>query len=93
MNAKKWFVPQSPGRRITLRVAALVTILALALTIWPLLYPTPLGIIAAASIGQLLGGLAAVAYGIVVAADLIRAHVFQRGVRNSMPPPSSREKP
>ena len=94
MNAKQWFVPHSPGRRITLRVAAVVTLIALAMSIWPLFDPTPLAIIAAASIGQMLGGLGALAYAIVVVADLIRARVFRQDVRPSMPPrpPSSDEK-
>jgi hypothetical protein len=53
-----------------LQVSAGLTILALALMVWSMLQPTPLPVMLAMSVGQLLGTLAFALYGIVIARDL-----------------------
>jgi hypothetical protein len=55
-----------------LRVACLLTLVALALMVWSLLEPTPMPVIVAMSIGQALGTLSLLAYLAVVIADLRR---------------------
>lgn len=58
-----------------LRIAALLTIVALALMVWSILQPTPLPVMLAMSAGQLLGTVAFALYGYVVLVD------FRRGGR------------
>lgn len=54
-------------------IASILTLLALALMVWSLLQPTPLPVMVAMSLGQVLGTAAFAAYGYVVIKDLFRA--------------------
>jgi len=55
-----------------LRASALLTLLALGLMVWSMVQPTPLPVMLAMSVGQVLGTLAFAIYGYVVIADLRR---------------------
>ena len=61
---------------LLLRIAAVLTLLALALMISSLLRPSPLLVILAMSVGQALGTLAFGLYLWVIVADLRRARVL-----------------
>ena len=53
-------------------VAAIMTLIGLALMIWSMAQPTPMPVILAMSVGQGLGILAFVLFGIVVLVDQLR---------------------
>ncbi len=53
-----------------IQLAAVLTIVALALMVWSMLQPTWLPVILAMSVGQLLGTLAFAMYGIAIWRDL-----------------------
>ena len=62
------------GRRTRgiLVVAAIMTLIGLALMIWSMAVPTPMPVILAMSVGQVLGILAFALFGIVVLVDQLR---------------------
>ncbi|MBX3157703.1 MAG: hypothetical protein KF773_17160 [Deltaproteobacteria bacterium] len=62
-----------------LQISALLTIAALALMVWSMLQPTPLPVMLAMTVGQLLGTIAFGLYGLVVVRDLVRAWRARRG--------------
>jgi hypothetical protein len=68
---------KDPLRRISsvrlLQVAAVLTIIALALMIWSMLEPTPLPVMLAMTVGQGIGTLAFALYAGVVVRDIVRA--------------------
>lgn len=64
-----------------LRASAVLTLGALALMVWSLVRPTPLPIILAMSLGQLLGTIAFAIYLAVVVRDLRRARGGGDGAR------------
>ncbi len=53
-----------------LQTSAVLTIIALGLMVWSMLQPTPLPVMLAMSVGQLLGTIAFALYGIVLVRDL-----------------------
>jgi len=69
----------------TLRVACLLALLALALMVWSLLEPTPMPVLVAMSIGQVLGTISLLLFGAVVVTDMRRAHL-EREPGTSIPP-------
>jgi hypothetical protein len=56
-----------------LRIAAVLTLIALALMVWSVLVPTPLPVMVAMTVGQGLGTAAFAIYGFVVYRDITRA--------------------
>ena len=60
-----------------LRVSAVLTLAALALMVWSIFVPTPLPVILAMSLGQLLGTIAFALYLYVVTRDVRR--IWMRG--------------
>ena len=66
-----------------LRGASVLTLLALALMVWSVLQPTPLPVMLAMSLGQVLGTAAFGMYGYVVLRDVRRQYVRRREVRMS----------
>jgi hypothetical protein len=56
-----------------LRVSALLTLVGLALMVWSMLVPTPLPVMLAMTVGQLVGTVAFVIYVVIVVRDLRRA--------------------
>jgi hypothetical protein len=58
--------------KITLVIASICTLVALALMVWSLLVPTPMPVMVAMSLGQVFGTAAFGAYGYVVIKDLFR---------------------
>lgn len=69
--------------KLLLRASALLTLVALALMVWSVLAPTPLPVILAMSLGQVLGTAAFALYGWVVFLDRARA---RRAERSTTPP-------
>jgi cytosine/uracil/thiamine/allantoin permease len=69
----------------TLRAACILALVALALMVWSLLEPTPLPVLVAMSVGQVLGTISLVMFGAVVVADMRQAHL-ERPPRSSGPP-------
>jgi hypothetical protein len=55
-----------------LRGAAVLTLFALGLMVWSMLDPTPLPVMLAMTLGQVLGTFAFLFYGIAVLADVLR---------------------
>lgn len=68
---------------IALRLACFATLGALAMMAWGILQPKPLAVIAAMSVGQGLGTLGALLFGLVVLPDI--KPLFRK--RSSAPPP------
>jgi hypothetical protein len=62
-----------------LRIAAVLTLMALALIVLSLLTPHPLAIMLAMSVGQGLGTIAFLLYLVVIARDLKRRGVLSTG--------------
>ena len=60
-----------------LRVSAVLTLAALALMVWSVFEPTPMPVILAMSVGQLLGTIAFAIYIYIVARDVRR--IWMRG--------------
>jgi hypothetical protein len=73
-----------------LRVAAVLTILALALMVWSIVVPTPLPVMLAMTVGQVLGTSAFAIYAWVVIRDLRRAAAARRAA-NLAPPVAAGE--
>ena len=61
-----------------------LTLLGLALMVWSVLQPTPLPVMLAMSLGQVIGTAAFAAYGLAVVLDVRRKW---RAQRDSIPPP------
>jgi purine-cytosine permease-like protein len=61
-----------------LQGAAVLTILALGLMVWSMMQPTPLPVMLAMTVGQLIGTIAFGLYGIVIVKDLRRARRERR---------------
>ena len=59
-----------------LRMAALAGLLSLLLMVWGVLDPHPISLVLAMSVGQALGTVSFVVYGLVVLNDLRRARVL-----------------
>ncbi|HET7503487.1 MAG TPA: hypothetical protein VFK02_20840 [Kofleriaceae bacterium] len=55
-----------------LTISALLTLVGLALMVWSLLQPTPMPVILAMSVGQVLGILAFALFGVAVLIDQVR---------------------
>ncbi len=55
-----------------LRISALLTILGLVFVVWSMLQPTPLPVMLAMTVGQLIGTVAFGLYGYVVLVDFLR---------------------
>lgn len=62
------------GRRATLglRISAVLTLIGLALMVWSMLVPTPLPVMLAMSVGQLVGTTAFAIYIVIVVRQLRR---------------------
>ncbi len=69
----------------TLRAACLLALVAVALMVWSLLEPTPMPVLVAMSVGQVLGTISLLLFGAVVVADMRRAHL-EREPGPSIPP-------
>lgn len=61
-----------------LRVSAVLTLIALAFMAWSVLVPTPLPVMLAMTIGQVIGTAAFAIYGWIVYRDLVRQRVERR---------------
>jgi hypothetical protein len=61
---------------LSLRLAAICALLALALMVWGVLDPRPIALVVAMSVGQGLGTLSFALYVLVVLADLVHARIF-----------------
>jgi hypothetical protein len=58
-----------------LRAACVLAVVALALMVWSVLEPTPMPVLVAMSVGQILGTLSLLALLVVVVADMRKAHL------------------
>lgn len=76
-------LPHEHGNKLLI-ASALLTLLALTMMVWSVLQPTPLPVMLAMSVGQVLGTAAFAIYGWVVFIDLVRK---RRAARTSLPPP------
>jgi hypothetical protein len=65
-----------------IQLSAVLTMVALALMVWSMLAPTPLPVILAMSVGQLVGTMAFALYGIAIWRDVRR---LRRARRDSAP--------
>jgi hypothetical protein len=72
-------------RRLT-RTAAVLALVGLAIMALSIVWPRPLMVIMAMSVGQAIGGLAVLCYGLAVVLDVSRS----RAAPDSLPPPSER---
>jgi len=70
-----------------LQVACVLALVALALFAWSLVYPHPLQVIVAMSVGQVLGTISLVLFLAVVFLDLRDAQQKEKE-RTALPPPS-----
>lgn len=68
-------------RHLTLRVAAVLTLVALALMVWSVLVPTVMPVMVAMSVGQAIGTAAFAAYGWVVFHDLFKRRAERRSLQ------------
>jgi len=66
--------------------ACVLALVALALMVWSLLEPTPVPVLVAMSIGQVLGTISLAMFAAVVVADMRRAHL-ERDPGSVAPPP------
>jgi hypothetical protein len=73
--------------RRVLNLACVSALLALALMVWSLVEPTPMPVLVAMSVGQVLGTLSLAAFLAIVAVDVRRAHL-ERELKSSAPGPS-----
>lgn len=65
-----------PSSSVLVQVSAALALVALAFIVWSALSPRPLPVIAAMSVGQGLGTLSFLLYGIAVYRDLKRGKVL-----------------
>lgn len=86
----RWVWPRIDAIRTErlLQTSAVLTILALALMVWSMLEPTPLPVMLAMTVGQMLGTLAFALYGLAILRDLRR---LRRARRESEPPPEVKQ--
>ncbi len=70
-----------------LGAACIVALAALALMVWSLLEPTPIPVLVAMSVGQVLGTISLMMFGAVVLADLRRARLDRQPLSSAPPPP------
>jgi len=75
-----------------LRWSAVLTMIALALMVWSMLQPTPLPVMLAMSLGQLLGTIAFALYGVVILKDLRRVRRERRDSERTDPVPVAQPK-
>lgn len=68
-----------------LRVSAVLTMLGLALMLWSMFEPTPLPVILAMSVGQAIGTLAFLLYGVCIAQDLWKVRRIRRESSQNLP--------
>lgn len=61
-----------------LQCSAVLTMIALALMVWSMFQPTPLPVILAMSVGQVIGTIAFSLYGIVIVKDLRQVRRVRR---------------
>ena len=76
-----------------LKVASVLTLTSLALIVWAILHPVPLAVMAAMSIGQGIGTLGAVAFGVVVYRDLRALQKARAAQRKRDSEPGSQKPP
>jgi hypothetical protein len=69
-----------------LAAACALALVALALMVWSLLRPTPMPVLVAMSVGQVLGTVSLLMFGVVVVADMRQAHL-ERAPGSTEPPP------
>lgn len=72
-----------------LRVACALTLVGLALMVWSMIDPTPLPVMLAMSVGQVVGTAAFLLYGLAVYRDLRRIRRERRDSRSLPDPPPS----
>lgn len=77
--------------RLLVRIAAVLTLVGLALMVWSMLDPTPLPVMLAMSVGQIVGTAAFALYGLAVYKDLRRIRRDRRDSQNI--PTSERTEP
>lgn len=83
--------------RLFLRVASVLTLVALALMVWSVFQPTPMPVMIAMSLGQLIGTAAFAMFGLAILIDLRRSRRVRRA--SGLPPlrellmPPDREEP
>lgn len=65
-----------PASTILVRLSAFLALVALGLIVWSAVSPKPLAVIAAMSVGQGLGTLSFLLFGIAIYRDLRRGKVF-----------------
>lgn len=68
--------------RLLVRIAAVLTLVGLALMVWSMLDPTPLPVMLAMSVGQIVGTAAFALYGLAVYKDLRRIRRERRDSQN-----------
>jgi hypothetical protein len=73
-----------------LRAACLLTLVALAFMVWSLVEPTPVPVLVAMSIGQVLGTISLLLFLAVVLADLRHARLDRAPMSTTPPPPSTK---
>lgn len=73
-----------------LQVSAVLTIIALALMVWSMLQPTPLPVMLAMTVGQLIGTIAFSLYGIVIVLDVRHARRARRESAQSIAEPEAK---
>lgn len=61
-----------------LRISAVLTIIGLAFMVWSMVDPTPWPVLLAMSVGQALGTLAFLLYGIAILQDVLRVRRARR---------------
>lgn len=69
--------------RLLVRIAAVLTLIGLALMVWSMVDPTPLPVMLAMSVGQVVGTGAFALYGLAVYIDLRRIRRERRDSQNS----------
>ena len=69
-----------------LRVSAVLTMLALALMLWSMIQPTPMPVMLAMSVGQMIGTIALTLYVIVIVKDLRQVRRARRASMQGAPP-------
>jgi hypothetical protein len=74
-----------------LRIAAVLTLIALALMVWSVLVPTPLPVMIAMTIGQGIGTTAFAIFGLIVLKDLTRIRRERRDSMRDIESPAPRE--
>ena len=78
MKKKLW---RFTRKFLTLRVAAVLTLFALALMVWSVLDPTVIPVMVAMTVGQAIGTAAFAAYGWVVFHDLFKKRAERRSLQ------------